>query len=167
MATLYSYFKKTNAKTIDSDCTVKSIQEVQLPCKNCKRKGPYDCGSTFINQQGEQDICTDCDKEMKYYFRDIKKDCNMFVNSKRCSVCNFNMSYIHHKDICLWCFDTNHSPWDGMKIVNHTLYYGKYTGKTHAYALCYDLEYCKSRLPYTSTKLSVLTKNMLCYLAAK
>jgi len=127
-------------------------------CKLCKGDMEHECFH-FPNKNGDIDICEDCGDYMKYLEKDLIKDKIKFMRKIRCDNCNFRICKINDNSLCLWCLNDD-------KILRHTVLYGKYNGKTHAFVLQNDFSYCVSQIEFRSkknydeTKLTHLTKKV-------
>lgn len=91
---------------------------------------------------------------MNYLETDLLRDKFKFLRNQRCNKCQFRLSSINNKTVCLWCL--------GEEKIKHTVLYGPYNGKTHAYVLQNDFNYCLERLENNpDTKLAYLTKKFI------
>jgi len=128
-------------------------------CKLCKKTIIGLC-FYFSNKNGNCDMCSDCGNYMKYLDNDLVKDKIKFIRKIRRRNCNYRICKINDKEICLWCLNDD-------IILRHKVLYNKYKGKTHAYVLQNDFDYCINQIQYRSeknfdeSKLTHLTKKIL------
>jgi hypothetical protein len=128
-------------------------------CKLCKKNMTNGCVD-YLNKKGDIDICGSCGDTMKYLEKDLLKDKVKFMRKIRCNTCNFRICKINNNPVCLWCLNDD-------KILKHMVLYDKYKGKTHAFVLHYDFNYCMIQVEYINkknyneTKLTHLTKKIL------
>ncbi len=129
--------------------------QIDILCKSCKQDNNL-YGFKFLNKEGNSDICSSCDDSMKYLEMDLIKDKLKFIRKIRCDQCNFRICLINNQPICLWCLNDD-------IILRHIILYDKYKGKTHAYVLQNDFDYCMNQIKcrYTDSKLTHLTKKVL------
>ena len=133
--------------------------EIANNCKLCKGVMANECFD-FLNKNGNIDVCGNCGDYMKYLEKDLLKDKIKFIRKLRCDNCNFRVCKINGNSVCLWCLNDD-------IILRHKVFYGKYTGKTHAFVLQNDFSYCISKIEfinknnYDETKLTHLTKKVL------
>lgn len=128
-------------------------------CKLCTKKMLGGC-FYFPNKDGICDICSDCGSYMKYLDNDLVKDKIKFIRKIRCHNCNYRICKINDKEICLWCLNDD-------IILRHKILYNKYKGKTHAFVLQNDFDYCINQIQYRNehhfdeSKLTHLTNKIL------
>ena len=133
--------------------------EIAKDCKLCKGDMKQGCFN-FLNKNGNIDICGNCGDYMKYLETDLVKDKIKFMRKIRCDNCNFRICKINGNSVCLWCLNDD-------IILRHKVLYHTYSGKTHAYVLQNDFDYCMKQLAFISernlddTKLTHLTKKIL------
>ena len=133
--------------------------EIAKACKLCQGD-MNNVSFYFTNKDGNIDVCENCGDYMKYLENDLVKDKIKFMRKIRCEKCNFRICKINGDSVCLWCLNDD-------IILRHKILYEKYIGKTHAYVLQNDFDYCMSQLAFRSekkydeTKLTHLTKKVL------
>ena len=142
-------------------------------CKICHEKDGDD-GFDFPNENGDIDICGNCNGQIKYLEKDYipgRKDGIKYIRKKRCNKCNFKLCYINNNIHCwlCWCLKEGPAFYNSGSISRlnqypqHIISFGKYSGKMLAFILQEDYTYCKWLVTqdyYSDTKL----KNIIDYL---
>lgn len=82
------------------------------------------------------------DSNLKYLKQDLSKDGVKLYTRKPCH-CHFPMATVNNTSVCFGCIYNSKIQWYNGDIIKHTVLYGKYQGKTHAYVLTHDFQYCK------------------------
>lgn len=133
--------------------------EITKECKLCKGDMEQVCFD-YPNKDGNIDVCEKCGNYMKYLDNDLVKDKVKFIRKIRCENCNFRICKINENSVCLWCLNDD-------IILRHKVLYDIYSGKTHAFVLQNDFNYCINEIGYRTennlneTKLTHLTNKVL------
>lgn len=134
----------------------------ELICKSCNTPYTGNAHPYFPNKNNENDLCYSCDKNMYYLQQYLLKDKVKFMRKIRCEDCNFRLCEISYKNndyhVCLWCLD--------RYACKYVVSYGKYKGRSHAFVLQNDFNYCANLAYYRTIQnykdslLTTLTKNI-------